>query len=291
MAGKNLANSNTSDNSSVVGSPTLVISDGKPVVSSLTIAEHFGKRHDNVLRTIENLEVPQDFTALNFEVSEYVDRTGRKLPAYNITRDGFTLLVMGFTGKKAMQWKIRYIEAFNAMEQELLRVRNRPLENKTIKAISDCLIRDNSVHAFIEEACEVASWGRVSKTELYESYQIYCKRTQCRSVHRARFFSDLYAMIRSVKETRPRVNGERPRMLLGIAPYNPLPAGSEPLELPASANPDYSLNSPESCIATAKELLLKNLSSLPRPERQAMLLAYDALIEAEQGLCGEVRHA
>ncbi|MBI9110100.1 hypothetical protein [Maridesulfovibrio ferrireducens] len=80
-------------------------------------------------------------------------------------------------------------------------------------------------------------------------------------------------------------------MLLGIAPYNQLPAGSEPLELPVSANHDYSLNSPESCIATAKELLLKNLSSLPRSERQAMLLAYDALIEAEQGLCAEVRHA
>ncbi|MBI9110099.1 Rha family transcriptional regulator [Maridesulfovibrio ferrireducens] len=170
MAGKNLANSNTSDNSSVVGFPTLVITNGRPVVSSLTVAEHFGKQHKNVLQSIERLEVPIHFTELNFQPSEYLDKTGRKLPAYNITRDGFTLLVMGFTGKKAMQWKIRYIEAFNAMEQELLRVRNRPLENKTIKAISDCLIRDNSVHAFIEEACEVASWGRVSKTELFESY-------------------------------------------------------------------------------------------------------------------------
>ncbi|SME96578.1 Rha family transcriptional regulator [Desulfovibrio gilichinskyi] len=291
MAEQNLANSITSDNSSVVGSPTLIITNGKPVVSSLTIADHFGKQHKNVLQSIDKLEVPVKFNELNFQPVEYLDAKGEARPAYNITRDGFTLLVMGFTGKKAMQWKIRYIEAFNAMEQELLRVRNRPIENETIQAISDCLIRDNSVHAFIEEACEVASWGRVSKTELYESYQIYCKRTQCRAVHRARFFTDLYAMIRSVKETRPRVNGERPRMLWGIAPYNPLPAGSEPLELPAPANPDYSQNSPESCIATAKELLLKNLSSLPRPERQAMLLAYDALIEAEQGLCGEVRHA
>ncbi len=120
MAEKNLANSRTSDNSSVVGSPTLVVSDGKPVVSSLTIAEHFGKRHKDVLRKIETLDTPEYFTERNFAPSEYVDKTGRKLPAFNLTRDGFAYLVMGFTGKKASEWKIRYLEAFNAMEAELL---------------------------------------------------------------------------------------------------------------------------------------------------------------------------
>ncbi|TIH12731.1 hypothetical protein D0S45_17325 [Marinifilum sp. JC120] len=119
MAEKNVANSRTSDNSSVVDSPMLVIENGKPVVSSLTIAAHFGKQHKNVLQTIEKLEIPKEFTELNFQPSKYTDTTGRTLPAYNLTRDGFSLLVMGFTGKKATLWKVRYIEAFNTMEQKL----------------------------------------------------------------------------------------------------------------------------------------------------------------------------
>ena len=60
-----------------------------------------------------------DFTERNFALSEYADTSGRKLPCYDLTRDGFSLLVMGFTGEKALQWKIRYIQAFNAMEQAL----------------------------------------------------------------------------------------------------------------------------------------------------------------------------
>ncbi|WP_419783597.1 Rha family transcriptional regulator [Maridesulfovibrio sp.] len=101
--------------------PILSIEKGRPIVSSLSIAEHFGKRHKNILQSIEQLDIPKDFTELNFQPSDYEDKTGRKLPAYNLTRDGFTILVMGFTGKAAMKWKIRYIEAFNAMEKQLLK--------------------------------------------------------------------------------------------------------------------------------------------------------------------------
>lgn len=95
--------------------------NGKPVVSSRYIAEIFQKRHDNVLRDIADILNSQcgsseDFTALNFEVSKYKDSTGRKQPEYLMTRDGFTLLAMGFTGKKAMQFKITYIKRFNEME-------------------------------------------------------------------------------------------------------------------------------------------------------------------------------
>ena len=91
--------------------------NGKLTVSSMMVAEHFKKRHDNIIRTIQHLEIPEDFNALNFEDVKYVDAKGEERPAFNMTRDGFVLLVMGFTGKRAMAWKIKYIEAFNAMEK------------------------------------------------------------------------------------------------------------------------------------------------------------------------------
>lgn len=96
------------------------ITDQKAVTSSLIVADAFGKLHKNVLRDISNLECSPEFTGLNFEPSSYLDPTGRALPMYNLTRDGFTILAMGFTGKEAMQWKEKFIAAFNAMEQALL---------------------------------------------------------------------------------------------------------------------------------------------------------------------------
>lgn len=99
--------------------PILAVVNGHATTTSNQIAEHFGKRHDTVLRAIQNLDCSPEFTARNFAVSEYTDSTGRNLPAYTITRDGFVFLAMGFTGKEAAQWKEAYIEAFNAMEATL----------------------------------------------------------------------------------------------------------------------------------------------------------------------------
>lgn len=92
---------------------------GKPAVISTEIAQSFDKEHFSVLRCIKDLldNLPKLFTANNFVASEYQDKTGRKLPCYLLTRDAFSLLVMGFTGKAALLWKLRYIEAFNALEQ------------------------------------------------------------------------------------------------------------------------------------------------------------------------------
>lgn len=94
------------------------LAHNKIFTNSLQVAEVFGKKHYNVIRDIRAL--PQDdFTALNFEFSEYKDSTGRTLPCYNLTRDAFSLLVMGFTGVKAYEWKVEFIKAFNLMEQKL----------------------------------------------------------------------------------------------------------------------------------------------------------------------------
>jgi len=73
-----------------------------------------------VLRDIENLECSEDFRERNFALSSYsVDLQVRKYPYYKITRDGFSFLVMGFTGKKAAEWKEKFIAAFNMMEAKL----------------------------------------------------------------------------------------------------------------------------------------------------------------------------
>lgn len=93
--------------------------NGKAVTTSRKVAEIFEKEHCKVLRSIRELETPKNFNEANFGLVEYIDQKGEKRPEYLITRDGFTILAMGFTGKKAMQFKIAYIEAFNAMEAQL----------------------------------------------------------------------------------------------------------------------------------------------------------------------------
>ena len=105
--------------------PLLEVVKGKPSVTSLQIAAHFGKEHANVLRDIERIlpQVPEIFNKLNFELIEVPVKIGfgiRLDKAYALSRDGFSLLAMGFTGKAALAWKVRYIEAFNAMEKALL---------------------------------------------------------------------------------------------------------------------------------------------------------------------------
>lgn len=107
--------------------PHLAVVDGHPTTTSLDVAEAFGKRHDRVLRAIRNLECSQEFRLLNFGevIVEYTNGKGgtQKGPAYNITRDGFSFLCMGFTGARAAQWKEAYIGAFNAMEAALTQPR------------------------------------------------------------------------------------------------------------------------------------------------------------------------
>lgn len=118
--------------------------NGVMVADSLQVADSFGKRHSHVLRAIENLitSLSAEEVAVNdeewmyekvigstqpkiglsekyFIPSTYKDSTGRELSHYWLTRDGFSLLVMGFTGPAALHWKLLYIEAFNKMEQAL----------------------------------------------------------------------------------------------------------------------------------------------------------------------------
>ena len=97
--------------------------NGQLTTSSLGVAETFGKQHNHIIRDIENLiseGVVQNWTYPLFIEKTYQHPQNKQwYKCYDITRDGFSLLVMGFTGKKALEWKLKYIEAFNAMEQKL----------------------------------------------------------------------------------------------------------------------------------------------------------------------------
>ncbi|WP_323077025.1 Rha family phage regulatory protein [Aeromonas hydrophila] len=99
--------------------PVIQVIDGQAVTTSLDLAAYFGKRHDTVLRKIATLDCSLDFTARNFAASTYTDPTGRECRAYQLTRDGFFFVAMGFTGRRAAEFKEAYITAFNLMEQQL----------------------------------------------------------------------------------------------------------------------------------------------------------------------------
>ena len=90
------------------------------IATSLDIAETFGKEHKRVLQDIRELECSEDFRRHNFVQSSYVNSQNKKQPMYYVTRDGFTLLAMGYTGEKAMKFKEGYIRQFNAMEKLLI---------------------------------------------------------------------------------------------------------------------------------------------------------------------------
>lgn len=104
-----------------------------PAVTSLQVAEAFGKEHKNVLRDIADLlsQTPEIFVKLNFERYEAEYFTGfgmKKTPAYLLSKDGFTLLTMGYTGERAMRFKVAYIRRFNEMEAELARRERIPAD-------------------------------------------------------------------------------------------------------------------------------------------------------------------
>lgn len=92
--------------------------DGQAVVSTLEVAERFGKEHKHVLESIRKLAVENSAAKSMFYETTFENR-GKDYPMYLMNRDGFSLLAMGFTGKEALEWKIKYIEAFNKMEEQI----------------------------------------------------------------------------------------------------------------------------------------------------------------------------
>lgn len=101
-------------------------SEGQPLTNSVLVAEKFGKRHCDLIKAIRNLTT-QNFVVKNmFVETTYLSGKQQEQPMYIMNRDGFTLLAMGFTGQKALQFKLDYIDAFNKMEQTIRNTRNLP---------------------------------------------------------------------------------------------------------------------------------------------------------------------
>lgn len=126
------------------------IHNGIPMVSSLEIAERFAREHKNVLASIRALECSEKFNRLNFQPIEYVDRLGRKMPMVWMTRDGFAMLVMGFTSKDAMIWKERFLEAFNLLESRVLESAVRDIGGAQISIPSSEAELVNVVHGLVK---------------------------------------------------------------------------------------------------------------------------------------------
>ncbi len=128
------------------------IMNNKAVCTSLQVAEKFGRKHKNVIKSIENLLKMDSAKKLAqwFSKDRYKDSSGKENSMYFMNRDGFTILAMGFNGKEALDWKIKYIRAFDKME-EMLKERstqfwldtrqsnkdNRLKETDTIKLLVD----------------------------------------------------------------------------------------------------------------------------------------------------------
>ena len=105
----------------------VVLKDRQAVTDSLKVAESFDKKHKHVLETARNLAAENSATKKMFVESTYVNR-GKEYPMIYMNRDGFTLLAMGFTGKKALDFKLKYIQAFNKMEKRIRQPKSERLE-------------------------------------------------------------------------------------------------------------------------------------------------------------------
>ena len=125
----------------------VTINNGQAVTTSMKIAEYFGKKHQHVMEKIRKLldELPSEWGVSNFRQSSYFNVQGKEQPCYEMTKDGFTLLAMGFTGKKAIEFKLNYINAFNAMVEII--------QNQGISLQQQYLIADKE----FKTASEIAS--------------------------------------------------------------------------------------------------------------------------------------
>lgn len=136
----------------------LVTMKGKNTVcDSLEVAKHFHKRHKNMIQSIERLAENSADVQKMFEPKQYTDSYGRVQKKYYMNRDGFSLLVMGFTGKEAIEWKIKYIEAFNQMEYLLLQKQTQVWQDSKAYATEIRKAETDVIKEYVQYATEQGS--------------------------------------------------------------------------------------------------------------------------------------
>nr|UWI11824.1 MAG: antirepressor protein KilAC domain [Bacteriophage sp.] len=133
----------------------VIMHNKQAVTTSLRVAEVFGKDHKHVLETISNLAAEK--SAAKFFAEATYNNRGRQYPMYYMNRDGFTLLAMGFTGKKALQFKIKYIQAFNSMEATLKRLPAGKLDPVAQADLAVTRANTAKANALYKIACKTTS--------------------------------------------------------------------------------------------------------------------------------------
>ena len=184
----------------------VTLNNNQPVTSSRMVAEKFGKIHKNVIRNIQGIECSEEFNRLNFELVNYKDAKGEKRPEYIITKDGFTFLVMGFTGKEAAKFKEEYIYAFKKDEEQLKLVEQKTLDkhieklaNKQVKEALENILNPNSdpisdidLYAKIKLATGIST--KLLCKEMGIEYPAFTNRVRNAKIHLEDYF---YIMFRT----------------------------------------------------------------------------------------------
>nr|WP_318531135.1 Rha family transcriptional regulator [Ligilactobacillus salivarius] len=144
----------------------VIMHDRQAVTTSLILAEVFDKKHKNVIQTISSKINSAENSAQYkkmFAESTYTDKSGKQNKMYYLNRDGFTLLAMGFTGSKAMEFKLKYIDAFNKMEEQ---IRNQSLQ--VLNQSTDDLKRANLLY----KIANLTSDEELKEESLKSSYEL-----------------------------------------------------------------------------------------------------------------------
>lgn len=170
--------------------PTLLVTldHGEVWTTSLLVAEKFGKQHKDVLRAIEKKACSEEFRQRNFAPAEYLDEQSKPRRMYRLSRDGFALVVMGFTGESAVSWQERFIDAFNQMERELRRIvinRAQPDWN------------------------EARQLGKIERRELTDAVQLLCERAHERNDSTTPLATWAMSATRTVTRALFETNAER----------------------------------------------------------------------------------
>lgn len=135
----------------------VILKGNEPVCDSLEVAEKFHKRHIDIIRSLENLITQNCTVKCMFHTSNYKANNGQTYKKYHMNRDGFSLLVMGFTGKEALNWKLKYIQAFNEMEKFIIeRHSNEWLETRK-QTKSTRLTESDTIRKFVNYAMNQGS--------------------------------------------------------------------------------------------------------------------------------------
>jgi len=222
---------------------------GKDVkTDSLRVSSFFGKEHYNVVRDINSLDVSEEFGALNFNGTSYFDERGKEHSCYEMTKNGFLILAMGYQGKEAMKIKEAYIKAFDEMEQHLygsVKRRECPIgfSHSTVSGFIKLYGLENaqqyfakqldinleemqlphskksavdSVKAFSALHIEEDSKMMVHKDDLYTEYEAWCKSQSILAESASRFFKQLRLVV-GVEYKRIRHSGnQRSGFCVGI---------------------------------------------------------------------------